>query len=88
MATKWAPFSMQIDEGVVDSGRIYGRFFLSFRPGFLGRTMNIEGVTRCVVKDQVIVEQRDFYDAVSAALDVVPLAGPTFRKIISKFTIE
>jgi hypothetical protein len=88
MATNWAPFKMEIDEGVAEPGRIYGRFFMSFYPPFLGRPMNIEGVSRCVLDGGSIVEQRDYYDAVSSALDVVPLAGPTFRRIISMFKVK
>lgn len=87
MATRWAPFSMVIDEGLESTERIYGRFQLSFKPGFLGRTLHIEGVTRCVLDQGLIVEQRDYYDVVSTALDAVPLAGPAFRKIIAQFTI-
>jgi limonene-1,2-epoxide hydrolase len=88
MATRWAPFSMQIDEGLESTDRILGRFRLSFRPTFLRRTLDIEGLTRCVVVDGRITEQRDYYDAVSSALDAVPLAGPVYRKIIAQFTIE
>ncbi len=85
MATRFAPFSMHIDQGVETEQFLYGRFFLAFRPGFLGRGLEIEGVTRCRLVDGQIVEQRDYYDLVSHALDAVPLAGPAFRKIIAKF---
>ncbi len=88
MATSWAPFSMEIDEGLESSERILGRFRLTFRPTFLRRTLEIEGLTRCVVADGRIIEQRDYYDAMSSALDAVPLAGPVYRKIISQFTVE
>jgi ketosteroid isomerase-like protein len=88
MVTKWAPFSMEIDEGLESQDRVWGRFFLSFRPNVFGRTLKIEGLTRCVVEGGRIVEQRDYYDAVSSVLDLVPLAGPAYRKIISKFSIE
>jgi hypothetical protein len=88
MATRWAPFSMQIDEGLESSDRILGRFRLAFRPTFLRRTLEIEGLTRCVVADGRILEQRDYYDAMSSALDAVPLAGPVYRKIIAQFTVE
>ncbi len=88
MATRWAPFSMRIDDGVESSDRIFGRFQLSFQPGFLGRVLEIEGLTRCVVEDGRIVEQHDYYDVVSSALDAVPLAGPVFRKIIAQFTVK
>jgi len=85
MATRFTPFSMRIDQGVVTEQLLYGRFFLAFHPGFLGRGLEIEGVTRCRLADGLIVEQRDYYDLVSHALDAVPLAGPAFRKIIAKF---
>lgn len=88
MATRWAPFSMTIDEGLEAPDRIYGRFRLSFRPTFLRRVLDVEGLTRCVVRDGKIIEQRDYYDAMTAALDAVPLAGPAYRKIISQFTVE
>jgi limonene-1,2-epoxide hydrolase len=88
MATRWAPFSMQIDEGLESPDRVLGRFRLSFRPTFLRRTLEIEGLTRCVVASGRIIEQRDYYDAMSSALDAVPLAGPVYRKIIAQFTIE
>lgn len=87
MATRWAPFSMVIDEGLESPERIFGRFHLSFRPGFLGRTLNIEGATRCVLVGGRILEQRDYYDVVSTAIDAVPLAGPAFRKIIGQFRV-
>lgn len=87
MATKWAPFSMNIDEGLESADRVFGRFHLSFRPSFLGRVLKLEGVTRCVVENGLIVEQRDYYDAVSSALDAVPLAGAAFRKIAAQFTV-
>jgi len=88
MATRWAPFSMQIDEGLESPERILGRFRLAFRPTFLRRTLEIEGLTRCVVADGRIIEQRDYYDAMSSALEAVPLAGPVYRKIIAQFTID
>jgi limonene-1,2-epoxide hydrolase len=88
MATRWAPFSMEIDEGLEAPDRVLGRFRLSFRPTFLRRTLEIEGLTRCVVRAGRIIEQRDYYDAMSSALDAVPLAGPVYRKIIAQFTIE
>lgn len=88
MASRWAPFSMQIDEGLESSERILGRFRLSFRPTFLRRSIDIEGLTRCVVAGGRIIEQRDYYDAMSSALDAVPLAGPAYRKIIAQFTVE
>jgi limonene-1,2-epoxide hydrolase len=88
MATRWAPFSMQIDEGLESPDRVLGRFRLAFRPTFLRRTLEIEGLTRCVVANGRIIEQRDYYDAMSSALDAVPLAGPVYRKIIAQFTIE
>lgn len=88
MATRWAPFSMQIDEGLESPDRVLGRFRLAFRPTFLKRTLDIEGLTRCVIADGRIIEQRDYYDAMSSALEAVPLAGPVYRKIIAQFTIE
>ena len=88
MATRWAPFSMQIDEGLESPERILGRFRLTFRPTFLRRTLDIEGLTRCVVAGGRIIEQRDYYDAMSCALDAVPLAGPVYRKIIAQFTVD
>src|SRR5512133_1731119 len=88
MATRWAPFTMHIDEGLESSDRIWGRFRLTFRPTFLRRSLDIEGLTRCVVANGRITEQRDYYDAMSSALDAIPLAGPAYRKIIAQFTIE
>lgn len=88
MTTRWAPFSMDIDEGLESSDRLVGRFRLIFRPTFLRRTLDIEGLTRCVVADGRIVEQRDYYDVMSSAVDAVPLAGPVYRKIVAQFTIE
>lgn len=88
MTTRWAPFSMQIDEGLESPERILGRFRLSFRPTFLRRTLDIEGLTRCVVAHGRIIEQRDYYDVMSSAVDAVPLAGPVYRKIVAQFTIE
>jgi len=88
MATRWVPFSMEIDEGLEAPDRVLGRFRLSFRPTFLRRTLEIEGLTRCVVREGRIIEQRDYYDAMSSALEAVPLAGPVYRKIIAQFTIE
>lgn len=88
MATRWAPFHMQIDEGLESPERVFGRFRLAFRPTFLRRSLDIEGLTRCVVVDGRIVEQRDYYDAMSRALDAVPLAGQAYRKIIAQFTVE
>jgi limonene-1,2-epoxide hydrolase len=87
MTTRWAPFSMQIDEGLESAERIVGRFRLVFRPTFLRRTLDIEGLTRCVISDGQIIEQRDYYDVMSSAVDAVPLAGPVYRKIVAQFTI-
>jgi hypothetical protein len=88
MATRWAPFSMEIDEGLESPDRVLGRFRITFRPAFLHRTLEIEGLTRCVIRDGSIFEQRDYYDAMSSAIDAFPLASPVYRKIIAQFTIE
>lgn len=88
MATRWTPFAMEIDDGLESDCRIYGRFRLTFRPGFLKRSLEIEGVTRCVVAAGRITAQRDYYDAMSSALDSIPLAGPAYRKIISQFNVR
>jgi limonene-1,2-epoxide hydrolase len=87
MTVHWAPFSMQIDEGMESSERIFARFQLVFRPTFLRRTLDIEGLTRCVVADGRIVVQRDYYDVMSSAVDAVPLAGPVYRKIAAQFRV-
>jgi hypothetical protein len=88
MASRWAPFSMEIDEGIESPDRLFGRFRIAFRPAFLHRTLEIEGLTRGVIRDGRIVEQRDYYDAMSSAIDAFPLASPVYRKIIAQFTIE
>jgi limonene-1,2-epoxide hydrolase len=87
MATRFTPFSMRIDEGLESGERVFGRFRLSFKAPFLQQRLDIEGVTRCVVSNGLIVEQRDYYDALSRALDAVPLAGPVYRKIIAQFSV-
>ncbi|MGC4066311.1 MAG: nuclear transport factor 2 family protein [Polyangiaceae bacterium] len=87
MATRFTPFSMRIEDGLESEERIFGRFRLSFKAPFLQQHLDIEGVTRCVISGGRIVEQRDYYDALSRALDAVPLAGPVYRKIIAQFAL-
>jgi ketosteroid isomerase-like protein len=87
MASRFTPFAMHIEDGLESTDRVFGRFRLSFKAPFLPQRLDIEGVTRCVIQDGRIIEQRDYYDALSRALDAVPLAGPVYRKIIAQFAV-
>jgi ketosteroid isomerase-like protein len=88
MATRWVPFSLEIDDGVESATRVFGHFRLTLSPRFLSKPLAVEGITRCVLRDGKISQQRDYYDALTVAVDSIPFAGVAYRKIIRQFSID
>ncbi len=67
-----------------DDGNVFLAWTMHVTMKSPAKSMSVEGVTHCVLRNGQIVSHRDHWDLVGSIVGAIPVVGPAYRSIVAK----
>jgi hypothetical protein len=76
--------SFKLETVVEQDGNLFVVWTLMLKP-MVGPAMTVEGTTHAIIRDGLIVYQRDYWDLLSSIANAIPGVGMVYRRLVSLF---
>lgn len=83
LVARFPGVAVELGEATASDEAVHLAWTMTLTPR-IGPPLRIEGMTRLVYEEGLVVEHRDYWDLLGAFMDTVPLAGSVYRMLVAR----